>query len=261
MTSHPLDLAGKVAVVTGGNRGIGLGIVRGLASAGCNVAIWGRDSRRNNEAVAHCHGLKGAVAAMSCDVTQPDSIEKALASTCHCFGDVDGIFANAGIGGGGRTPFLNQSEDEWEHLIRVNLLGTRNTLAAVLRKMTERSKAGRGGGRVIVTSSIAANLGTAYNQHYAATKSGLIAIVRAVSVEFARYGITANALLPGYTETEMVDDLIENERFMKAIQQRLPIRRLGAPSDYAGIAIYLMSDLSAYHTGDVIAVDGGFSIS
>jgi len=117
------------------------------------------------------------------------------------------------------------------------------------------------GGRIVITSSVAARLGTAYNQHYAATKSGLLAIARAIAVEFGRHGITANALLPGYVRTEMIGDLLENEKFLDRIKPRLPLRRLGMADELAGIAIYLMSDLSSYHTGDAITIDGGFSIS
>lgn len=256
-----MNLKGKVAIVTGGNRGIGLGMAQGLVAAGCNVAIWGRDAQQNSIAVERCGGAAGSAIAVHCDLTQLDSPERALRSTTDRFGHVDGVFANAGIGGGGRTPFLEQTDADWAQMLEVNLLGTKRTLAAVLPTMVEQANAGRRGGRVVITSSIAANMGTAFNQHYAATKAGLVAVTRAIAVEFARFGITANALLPGYTQTEMIDDLLGNERFLKAIQSRLPLRRLATATDFAGIAIYLMSDLSDYHTGDAITIDGGFSLS
>jgi NAD(P)-dependent dehydrogenase (short-subunit alcohol dehydrogenase family) len=259
--AHPLDLTGRVAIITGGNRGIGLGIAKGLVAAGCNVAIWSRDGAQNHNAVSQCSGGPGVASAFVCDVTDLGSLEKALAETIKCFGAIDGLFANAGIGGGGRTPFLEQTDDEWRRLLEVNLLGTKRTLVTVLRHMVNQARSGRTGGRIVVTSSVAANLGTAFNQHYAATKSGLIAITRAVAIEFARYGITANALLPGYTKTEMIDDLLDNERFLKAIEPRLPLKRLATAEDFGGIAIYLMSGLSSYHTGDTITIDGGFSLS
>lgn len=258
---HPMDLAGRVAIVTGGNRGIGLGMATGLAAAGCNVAIWGRDPEQNRHAVAHCAASRGEVAAFHCDVTSSGSVEKALAETIERFGRVDGLFANAGIGGGGRTPFLEQTDEDWAHMINVNLLGAKRALVPIIRRMVEQSALGQGGGRVVVTSSVAANLGTAFNQHYAATKAGLVALARAIAVEFGRHGITANALLPGYVQTEMIGNLLENEKFLSRVKPRLPLRRLGRADEFAGIAIYLMSGLSSYHTGDSITIDGGFSIS
>lgn len=254
---HPMDLTGKVAIITGGNRGIGLGMAKGLAAAGCDVALWGRDPERNRQAIEHCAGLRGSVAAYACDVVDDQSVGHALQSTLSRFGRVDGVFANAGIGGGGRTPFLEQTDEDWRQILEVNLLGVRRVLAPVLARMVQKGE----GGRVVITSSAAARLGTAYNEHYAATKAGLIAITRALAVEFGRHGITANAILPGYVQTEMIGDLLENQKFLDRVRPRLPLRRLGTPDELAGVAIYLMSEMSSYHTGDVITIDGGFSIS
>ena len=262
MNKHPLNLAGKVAIITGGNRGLGLGMARGLAAAGCNVAIWARDAQQNLVAQEHCAGLVGHVASFACDVTESQAVEQALAETISRFDRVDGLFANAGIGGGGRTPFLEQSDSEWQRMFDVNLLGARRVLSPVLRRMVNQVGNGQApGGRVVLTSSVAATLGTAFNQHYAASKAGLVAIARALAVEFGRYGITANALVPGYVKTDMIGELMENKKFMDRIAPRLPLRRLGTPDDFVGIAVYLMSDLSAYHTGDAITIDGGFTIS
>jgi NAD(P)-dependent dehydrogenase (short-subunit alcohol dehydrogenase family) len=257
VSTHPLDLTGKVAIVTGGNRGIGLGMAKGLSAAGCHVAIWGRDPEQNQRAVDQCAGQRGEVAAFGCDVVSAEAVDYALEQTLARFGRVDGLFANAGIGGGGRTPFVEQTEADWQRMVDVNLLGTRRTLLPVLRRMVEQAA----GGRIVITSSVAATIGAAYNEHYAATKAGLVAIARAIAVEYGRFGITANAVLPGYVKTEMIGELLDNEKFLDRVRPRLPLRRLGAVDDLAGIAIYLMSDLSSYHTGDAITVDGGFTIS
>jgi NAD(P)-dependent dehydrogenase (short-subunit alcohol dehydrogenase family) len=260
-STHPLDLNAKVAVVTGGNRGIGLGIAQGLASAGCSVAIWGRDEAQNRKAVEQCSLLGSEVAAFHCDVLVEASVQEAMASTLTRFGRVDGLFANAGIGGGDRTPFLEQTDDDWQRMLSVNLLGVKHASTAALRHMVDRARRGEPGGRVVVTASTSAILGAPFNQHYAATKAGLVALTRAIAVEFGRHGVTANALMPGFVQTEMIGELMNNEKFMDIVQARLPSRRFGEARDFAGIAIYLMSDLSSHHTGDAFTIDGGFSIS
>ena len=259
---HPLDLGGKVGVVTGGNRGIGLGIARGLAAAGCDVAVWARDLEQNRKAEEECTGLSGAVAAFSCDVLDEESVIGALAATLARFGRVDGLFANAGIGGGGRTPFTEQTTAEWERMLGVNLLGARRVASHVLQVMVRQIAEGTAkSGRIVLTSSSAAKLGTAFNQHYAASKAGLVAMARGIAVEYGRHNITANALLPGYVRTDMVGDLLANQKFTDRVMPRLAIRRFGEPAEMAGLCIYLMSDLSSYHTGDAITVDGGFTVS
>ena len=258
---HPLDLAGRTAIVTGGNRGIGLGYARALVAAGCNVAIWARDPTHNAAAIEQCATGPGDAVAFACDVTDRESIARALAATIDRYDHVDGLFANAGAGGGGRTRFLEQTDNDWDRLIGINLHGARRTIAAVLERMVAQVADGRPGGRIIATSSIAANVGTALNQPYAATKAALGAMIRGIAVEFARHGITANAVLPGYTETEMIEGLRANERFVKAIEGRLPLRRLATADDFGGIAVYLMSGASRYHTGDTIVIDGGYSLA
>jgi NAD(P)-dependent dehydrogenase (short-subunit alcohol dehydrogenase family) len=257
---HPMDLSGKVAVVTGGNGGIGLGIAKGLASAGCHVAIWARNATKNAEAVAGLQGLAGEVVAFSCDVTDRSSVDAAAASTVERFGYIDGMFANAGIGGGGRESFLMRQPEQWHQMIDVNLYGAFHACQVALAQMKTQAEQGRKSGRIVLTSSIAAHFGTAANEHYALSKTALVSLARSIGVEFARYGVTANALLPGYTSTEMTTGLFENEKFVKAVMPRIPQRRFGEVSDFAGIAIYLMSDLSAYHTGDAMTIDGGYSI-
>jgi NAD(P)-dependent dehydrogenase (short-subunit alcohol dehydrogenase family) len=258
---HPLDLSGKVAVVTGGNGGIGLGIARGLAQAGCQVAIWARNRTKNEAAVAQLKALGAEAAAFQCDVTDRGSVQAAAAATVAQFGGIDGMFANAGIGGGGRVSFLERQPEDWAEMINVNLYGAFHACQAALAQMKLQAESGRRSGRIVLTSSIADHFGTAANEHYALTKSGLSSLARSISVEFARYGVTANALVPGYTETEMTTSLFENEKFTKAVMPRTPARRFGTPEDFAGIAIYLMSDLSAYHTGDSLVIDGGYSVN
>lgn len=258
---HPMDLGGKVAVVTGGNGGIGFGIARGLAQAGCRVALWARNADKNASAVARLREMGGDAEAFACDVTDRRAVEAAAAATVERFGGIDGLFANAGIGGGGRVSFLERQPADWAQMIDVNLYGAFHPCQVVLRHLKAQAEAGRRGGRIVLTSSIADAFGTAANEHYAMTKAGLSSLARSFAVEFARYGVTANALLPGYTATDMTAGLFDNEKFTKAVLPRTPARRFGTPDDFAGVAIYLMSDLSAYHTGDSLVIDGGYSIT
>ena len=124
--------------------------------------------------------------------------------------------------------------------------------------MVERAEAGDPGGRLVGTASLAALSGAARNEHYAATKGALVSMLRAMAVEFARWGITANAVLPGWIETEMTAPSFNWDRFRDAVLPRIPAKRWGTPADFGGIAVYLMSDASAYHTADSLLIDGGY---
>ncbi|MCO5129433.1 MAG: SDR family oxidoreductase [Xanthobacteraceae bacterium] len=253
------DLSGRVAVVTGGNGGIGLGIAQALATAGCHVAIWGRNADKNRSAAASMAGAPGAVDTQVCDVTDIASVKAAMDATLTRFGRVDGCFANAGIGGGGRHAFIDRPPEEWRKMFATNLDGVVHVFQAVARHMTERAAKGDAFGRLVATSSMAALFGTARNEHYAATKAAINALVRALAVEQARYGITANAILPGWIKSDMTSGLMANDKFVGNVMPRIPMRRFGEPSDFGGIAVYLMSKASSYHTADCFVIDGGYS--
>ncbi len=253
------DLSGRAAIVTGGNGGIGLGMARALARAGCAVSIWGRNEQKNRDAVAELSRFGAPVEARTCDVTKRAAIEDAFARTLDALGRVDGCFANAGIGSPGRQAFVERTEDDWRRMFATNVDGVFHVFQVVLRHMIERAEGGDRFGRLVATSSIASLYGVPRSEHYAATKAALNALVRGLAVEHARYGVTANAILPGWIETEMTTDLRGNEKFVSAMMPRIPVRRFGEPADFGGIAVYLMSSLSAYHTADCLVIDGGFS--
>jgi NAD(P)-dependent dehydrogenase (short-subunit alcohol dehydrogenase family) len=253
------DLSGRVAIVTGGNGGIGLGIVQALASAGCNVSIWGRNADKNTAAAATMAGCKGQVDTQICDVTEPASVKSAMDATLQKFGRVDGCFANAGIGGGGRHAFIDRTEEQWRNMFATNLDGVFHVFQVAARHMTERAEAGDKFGRLVATSSLASIFGTARNEHYAATKAAINALVRALAVELARQGVTANAILPGWIRSDMTAGLMGNEKFVANVMPRIPVRRFGEPSDFGGIAVYLMSKASSYHTADTFVIDGGYT--
>lgn len=253
------DLNGRVAVVTGGNGGIGLGIAQALAAAGCTVSIWGRNPEKNKQALASITEAGGKGDALVCDVTDAASVTAAMKATLDRFGRVDGCFANAGIGGGGRRAFIERTEEEWRKMFATNLDGVFHAFQAAARHMTERAEAGDAFGRLVATSSLASLFGTARNEHYAATKAALNALVRALAVELARHGVTANAILPGWIKSEMTAGLMANDKFVGNVMPRIPMRRFGEPSDFGGIAVYLMSKASSYHTADTFVIDGGYT--
>lgn len=253
------DLSGRVAVVTGGNGGIGLAMAKALAEHGCAVSIWGRSAEKNEAAVASLASTGAKVRAQVCDVSQRDQTERAAADTLAEFGRIDGCFANAGIGGGGPASFVERTEEDWRRMFSVNLDGVFYALQPIVRHMVERSGKGDAFGRIAATSSMASLFGTARNEHYAASKAAVNSVMKALAVEHARYGITANAILPGWVDTEMTEGLQSNDKFMSAAVPRIPVRRFARPADFGGIAVYLMSAASAYHTGDCIVIDGGYS--
>jgi NAD(P)-dependent dehydrogenase (short-subunit alcohol dehydrogenase family) len=257
--SNIFDLSGRVAVVTGGNGGIGLGIAQALAAAGCNVAIWSRNAEKNKAAAASMDGLAGKVQTQICDVTDTASVKAAMEATLKTFGRVDGCFANAGIGGGGRHNFIDRTEEQWRTMFATNLDGVFHAFQVAARHMTERAEAGDKFGRLVATSSLASIFGTARNEHYAATKAAINALVRALAVELARQGVTANAILPGWIKSDMTAGIMDNDKFVANVMPRIPTRRFGEPSDFGGIAVYLMSKASSYHTADTFVIDGGYT--
>ncbi len=254
------DLSNRVAVITGGNGGIGLGIAEALAAEGCAVSLWGRNADKNRAAAEKIAALgKGAVDTRVCDVSDAASVQAAMTATLDRFGRVDGCFANAGISGGGRRAFVDRTEDEWRTMFATNLDGVFHVLQAAARHMTERAGKGDAFGRLCATSSLASIFGTARNEHYAATKAAINALVRALAVELARYGVTANAILPGWIRSDMTAGVLAQPKFVDAVMPRIPMRRFGEPSDFGGIAVYLMSQASSYHTADCFVIDGGYT--
>jgi NAD(P)-dependent dehydrogenase (short-subunit alcohol dehydrogenase family) len=253
------DLSGRVAVITGGNGGIGLGIAQALALSGCNVSIWGRNAETNKAAAATMAKAPGKVDTRVCDVADAASVKAAMKAVLDTFGRVDGCFANAGIGGGGRKPFIERSEEDWRKMFATNLDGVFHMFQAAARHMTERAQDGDAFGRLVATSSLASLFGTARNEHYAGTKAAINALCRALAVELARYGVTANAILPGWIRSDMTARVLADDKFVSAVMPRIPVRRFGEPSDFGGIAVYLMSKASSYHTADCFVIDGGYT--
>jgi len=256
MAYQPFDLSGRVALVTGGNSGIGLGMARAMAEAGADIAIWGTSEEKNASARAELEKTGRQILALRCDVGDEAAVEAAFAETVAKMGGVDGCFANAGVSGRGQRSFMDMPAEEWRRVLRVNLDGAFYTFRAAARHMVDRGE----GGVLVGTASLAAIEAAPRSEHYAATKGGMISMTRALAVELARYRVRAHSILPGWIETNMTANAISNPKFHDNVMPRIPMRRWGEGTDFGGIAVYLMSAASAYHTGDTFVIDGGYSL-
>ena len=248
------DLSGKVAVVTGGNGGIGLGLARGLAKAGANVAIWARNEAKCESARKELAALGVDAISVGCDVSQEDDVATAVATTIDRFGRIDSCFANAGFGHAA-DPLKLRMED-WRRLMATNLDGVFLTLRAVARHMVERG----GGGKLVAISSITEIFGAPVQPHYAASKAGLGGLVRSLAVRLGRDDIQVNLIQPGWIVTDATGPALGHAKLNETIVKRTPAHRWGETADLEGLAVYLASDASRFHTGDSIRVDGGYSI-
>ena len=255
MSPSEFDLHGTVALVTGGNSGIGLGMADGLARAGADVCVWGTNPDKNDAAREQLETHGGRVLALVCDVADEAQVVASFAETVRLLGKVDSCFANAGVGGGSVLPFYEQPTEVWRRVWAVNLDGAFFTLRAAAKHMVERGE----GGRLVSTASVSAIHGAPRGEAYAASKGALVATMRGLAVELARYDITANVITPGWIETPMTARNVGDERFESAVIRRVPFRRWGTGQDFAGIAVYLASSASKYHTGDTFVIDGGYT--
>ena len=253
------DLSEKVALITGGNGGIGLGMAEGLAECGANIAIWGRNKEKNEESKNLLSKYNIEVKTYEVDVSQEKEVINNVKSVLNDFGRIDSVFANAGMNVFGGS-FEEMDTDAYRKVLSVNLDGVFFTLRETTKHMVERAKDGDIGGSVVGVASLAGIEGAAKTQPYSASKGGIISMIKGIAVEHARYGIRANTILPGWIATDMTTINQNNQKFTDKVISRVPMRRWGEPKDFCGIAAYLASDASAYHSGDMFIVDGGYAI-
>jgi len=259
MAYAPFDLTGKVALVTGGNRGIGFGFADALAQAGATVAIWGTNEKANREATQRLAAHNVQTRAWTVNVADEAQVAAAMLDVVATFGRVDSVFANAGIGGGAKS-FAEFPTETYRRVLSVNLDGVFFTLREAAKHMVDRAKAGDPGGSLVGLASLAAIEGAAKNEAYAATKGAVVSMIKSIAVEHARYGIRANSILPGWIATDMTQGAQDNAAFAEKVIPRVPMRRWGEPKDFGGVAVYLTSDASSYHSGDSFVIDGAYSI-
>jgi 3-oxoacyl-[acyl-carrier protein] reductase len=239
-----IDLAGRVAVVTGSTRGIGREIAATLSGAGARVVVVGRDRARADEVAAEIGAERGAAA----DVTDPAAVAALIESIEKDFGGVDILVNNAGLTRD--NILLRMKDDEWNEVLNANLRGAFVAIRAAARGMIKRRW-----GRIINIASVVGLTGNKGQGNYAASKAGLIGLTKSVAKELASRNVLANAVAPGFIQTDMTDALSADVR--SALEAQIPLSRLGTPSDVAGVVAFLSSDLAAYITGQVFVVDGG----
>ncbi|MBA2576184.1 MAG: SDR family oxidoreductase [Euzebyaceae bacterium] len=246
-------LAGRAALVTGGARGLGEAIARGLAAAGAAVAVVDLDAR-GAETVAAALRAEGADAlGLGCDVGEEAQAGAAVARAVEAFGALDVLVANAGIGD--RSPAEDMTVEQWDRVLRVNLRGMWLFDQLAGRHMIQRGA----GGSIINMASVAGQVGvTTGNANYAASKGGAIALTRCLAIEWAPHGIRVNAIAPTHFRTPLVDDALGQRPELEAyFLGNIPLGRLGEPGDIVGPAVFLASPASAMVTGHVLNVDGG----
>lgn len=249
-----VDLSGQVAVVTGGNGGIGLGFAEGIAAAGADVAVWARNAEKSADAVSKLEALGVRAVAVACDVSDEASVASAVSETVDQLGRIDICVANAGTSGLGQLQDLTL--EEWRRVMAINLDGAFLTLRDCAKQMIEQGD----GGAIVAISSTSAVHGAPANPHYATSKTALLGLVRSSAVGLARHGIRVNAVLPGWTRTEMAEGGYQDDRFREATTKRTPVRRWASGDDYRSLAAYLCDRSIDFHTGDTITFDGGYTV-
>lgn len=258
MEKDLFDLTGKVALVTGGNGGIGLGLARGIVRRGGNLEIWGRSQEKNAVAKTLLADFGTNVTTRIVDVTSHDEVVAGYDHLIADHGRIDCVFANSGRPSRNLTgSTVTMDMAEWHDLLEINLHGAFHTLKEGARQMVKRAETGDRGGSLVFLSSLAQFHGIAGMSNYAASKAGMDAVVRTLSVELGKYGIRANTIAPGFVLTGAAAHLGEDHPFVQRFAAATPMARFGRPEDFEGIAAYLCSDASSFHTGDTITVDGG----
>jgi 2-deoxy-D-gluconate 3-dehydrogenase len=250
------DLKGKVAIVTGGNGGIGLGIAHGLAQAGAGIAVLGRNTAKSEAAAGRIHAEHGVeTLAVHADVSRPEQIERAAEEVLKKFGRADILFNNAGINI--RKPPHEMTLAEWNEVMSANL-----TSAFLMSKAVYPSMKREGGGKIINIGSMTSIFGAGFAPAYATSKGGIVQLTKSLALAWAADNIQVNAILPGWFDTDLTEKAREEiPGLHDRVLARIPQGRWAKPADIAGTAIWLSSHASDYVTGIAIPVDGGYTSS
>jgi 3-oxoacyl-[acyl-carrier protein] reductase len=247
-----MSLNGRVALVTGGSRGIGRGIVEALAADGAKVAfVYHSNSAAADEVVAGLTEKGQDALAFQADVRSKDAADKVIADVVEAWGSVDILVNNAGIIKDGLLAMMEA--EQWQDVIDTNLTSVFNFCQAATRQMMSQRY-----GRIINMSSVAADVSNPGQANYAASKGGVEGFTRCIATELARRGVTANAVAPGFIQTDMTEAVVAAAG--KEIKKKIPARRLGNPEDIANAVLFFAQESSSYVTGQILKVDGGLTL-
>jgi 2-dehydro-3-deoxy-D-gluconate 5-dehydrogenase len=248
------DLKGRVAIVTGGNGGIGLGMARGLASAGASVVVAGRNAEKSQAAVRELGKLGAEAIAVTADVTDEAAVARMVQATQDRFGRIDALINNAGTNI--RKSLHEYSLEEWHRVMNTNL-----TSAFLCSRAVYPAMKAAGGGKVINIGSMMSIFGASFSPAYGASKGGIVQLTRALACAWARDNIQVNAVLPGWIDTAMTKRARQDIAGLhERVLARTPAGRWGEPNDLSGVAVFLSSQASDFVTGTAIPVDGGYSV-
>jgi len=246
------SLDGRVALVTGASRGLGLAMAEGLAEAGAIVSLNGRNSDALDGAASALRGRNLKAESVPFDVTDQQAGKSAIEAIILRHGRLDILVANAGINH--RVPLDDWTPADWDRLLTTNLKACFFLAQQAAVSMRQQAQ-----GRIIFTTSIASIQARNALHGYAASKSGLVGLTRSLACELGGYGITCNGICPGYFETDLTRAVLQSEENIGRLNSRVPLRRWGRPRDLAGVVVFLASDAASYITGQQIVIDGGFT--
>lgn len=245
------DLKDKVAIVTGGNRGLGKAMAKALAQAGANIAIVGRDQEKNKETVEEIRSLGRKAVSFSVDLRNIQAINELMENVVKEFGKLDILINNAGVSH--TAAALEVKEEDWDKVMDLNVKSLFFCCQAAAKIMKE-----QGCGKIINVSSVAGAVGDFGIAPYTASKGAVTNLTRSLALEWARYGIQVNAIGPAYIETDLNRKELSVPKVRERIVSKTPMRRLGEPHEITGAVILLASDASSYMTGQTIYIDGGW---
>jgi NAD(P)-dependent dehydrogenase (short-subunit alcohol dehydrogenase family) len=254
---NAFDLTGKNALITGGNRGLGLGIAVAMAQSGANIAIFCRDTGKAKEALAELNAIGGRHEVFSCDITDIRSVRKAVKEAYDAYKNFDILVNNAGISCFNELLNMDEELTDWYNVLNTDLNGTVHMTYEVGKRMRD---AGKGGAIINITSNAAFIVNkTQPMSPYSTSKAAANHFTRCMAVEMGKYNIRVNGIAPGFTNSELSKFIPESE--MAYIINQMPARRFGEPIEVGAMAVYLASPASAQVTGTVMVIDGGYMLS
>ena len=248
-----LSLEGRVAVVTGGSRGIGAAIVRMFTAAGARVLFNYQQAREEAEALARDCGGPAHCAAVQAELSSPDASKKLVHAAVECFGRVDVIIGNHGVWPPQDVPIEQMPDEQWRRTLAINL----DSIFGLVKYGVVEMKKQKSGGHIVLISSTAGQRGEAFHCDYAASKGAIISMVKGLSTELAREGIYVNCVAPGWVETDMAAPALRDPEISRRVFNAIPLGRVGKPEEVAATVLFLCTPHAGFITGEVLNVNGG----